>query len=205
MTLVVAAGAGSRTGELVAAVAGRRGEVVRALDALDDPAAVAGAVRGSDAIVLIPERGDPERHAHAAVQTLIAAAHGSAPAAHLLLVSSFAVGHGEAHPFNRVMGSLPGRLAAERALRASGLAWTIVRPTWLTDDPPGAHAVTVTQDPRADGMLARADLAALLVAATEHRVARGTTFAAFNEPGSPPGDWARVLAGLAPDPAAVAA
>ena len=204
MRLVVAAGADSRTGRLVAAVASRRGHPVRAVEALDDSVAVADAVRGADAIVLVPERGDAERHAHAAVRTLISAARRSAPGAHLLLVSSFAVGHGEAHPFNRVTGSLPGRLAAERALRASGLARTIVRPTWLTDDPPGAHAVSVTQDPRADGMLARADLAAALVAATDHRAARGKTFALFNEPERPPRDWARLFARLAPDPAAAA-
>jgi uncharacterized protein YbjT (DUF2867 family) len=204
MTLLVAAGASSPTGQLVAGIARQRGHDVRLLDALEHPATVADAIRGARAIVLIPKRGDAERHAHAAVGTLIVAARRLAPAAHLLLVSSFAVGHGPAHPFNRVTASLPGRLAAERALRASGLPWTVVRPTWLTDDPPGAHAVSVTQDARADGMLARADLAAALVAAGEHRRARGKTFALFNEPGEPTHDWASVLAGLRPDSEAVA-
>jgi uncharacterized protein YbjT (DUF2867 family) len=204
MTLVVAAGASSRTGQLVAGIARHRGHHVRSLDALDDPGSVADAVRDARAIVLIPKRGDAERHAHAALRTLTVAAQRLAPTAHLLLVSSFAVGHGPAHPFNRVTASLPGRLAAERSLRASGLPWTVVRPTWLTDDPPGAHAVSVTQDPRADGMLARADLAAALVAATEHPLARGKTFALFNEPGQPTHDWARVFAGLAPESQAVA-
>jgi uncharacterized protein YbjT (DUF2867 family) len=104
-----------------------------------------------------------------------------------------------------VTASLPGRLAAERALRASGLPWTVIRPTWLTDDPPGAHGVKLTQDPRADGMLARADLAAALVAAAEDPLARGTTFALFNDPGEPPQDWAPMFADLAPDPEAVPA
>jgi uncharacterized protein YbjT (DUF2867 family) len=205
MTLVVAAGADSRTGQLVAAIAGHRGHQVRSLAALGDPTAVGETLAGADAIVLVPKPGDAERHAHAAVRKLIAAAQRHAPAAHLLLVSSFAVAHGNTHPFNRVTGSLPGRLAAERALRDSGLAWTIVRPTWLTDDPPGAHAIRVTQDPWADGMLARADLATALVAATEQPVARGTTFALFNELGEPPGDWARMFAALASDPQADAA
>jgi uncharacterized protein YbjT (DUF2867 family) len=205
MRLVVAAGARSGTGHLVAAIAEDRDHDVRTLDALDDRGAVEEAVRGADAIVLVPKRGDAERHTHAAVRTLIAVAKRHAPAAHLLLVSSFAVGHGDAHPFNRVTGSLPARLAGERALRASELAWTIVRPTWLTDDPPGAHAITVSQDPGADGMIARADLATALVAAAEHPVARGKTFALFNEPGTPPRDWAPVFAGLACDPEAVPA
>lgn len=202
--MIVAAAASSPTGQLVVGIARRRGHPVRSLDALDDPTAVADAVQDACAIVLIPKRGDAERHADAALATLTVAAQRLAPAAHVLLVSSFAVGHGPTHPFNRVTASLPGRLAAERALRASGLPWTVVRPTWLTDDPPGAHAVSVTQDPRADGMLARADLAAVLVAAAEHPGARGKTFALFNEPGRPTHDWASVFAGLAPDAEAVA-
>jgi uncharacterized protein YbjT (DUF2867 family) len=205
MTFVIAAASSSRTGHLVTGIARERGHCVRALEALEDPVAVADAVSHATAIVLIPKRGDPEQHAHAALLTLVVAAQQRAPAAHLLLVSSFAVGHGEEHPFNRVTGSLPGRLAAESALRASGLAWTIVRPTWLIDDPLGAHAVSVTQDPRADGMLARADLAIALVAAAERAGARGKTFALFNEPGEPPRDWAPVFAALAPDSEAVAA
>jgi hypothetical protein len=76
------------------------------------------------------------------------------------------------------------------------LPYTIVRAAWLTDDPPRAHALTFTQDPRPDGMLARADLAATLVAAIEHRGARNTTFTAFNEPGSPERRWARRFARL---------
>jgi uncharacterized protein YbjT (DUF2867 family) len=198
MTLVVAAGAGSGTGRLVAAAARRRGHDVRSLDALDDPGAVAETVGDARAIVLIPKRGDAERHAHAAVRSLVDAARG----AHLVLVSSFAVGHGPSHPFNRATASIAGRAAAERALRASRLPWTIVRPTWLTDDPPGAHALTLTQDPLADGMLSRADLAEVLVAAVEQPAARGTTFAAFNEPGAPPRDWASLFAGLHRDRAA---
>jgi uncharacterized protein YbjT (DUF2867 family) len=198
MTFVVAAEAGSRTGRLVAEIARVRGHRVRVLDGLDDPATVADAARGGRAIVLVPQRGDAERHAHAAVRTLILAARRHAPAAQLVLVSSFAVGQ-PAHPLNRVTASLRGRLAAERALRASGLAWTVVRPTWLTDDPAGAHAVSVSQASWADGMLARADLAAALVAAAEHPHARGKTFVLFNEPGQPRGDWARIFAGLAPD------
>jgi uncharacterized protein YbjT (DUF2867 family) len=147
MTLLIAAGPGSRTGRLVAAIARDRGHRVQPLAALDDPDTVADALRDADAVVIIPEPGDAERHAHAAVRTLTVAARRHAPAAHLLLVTSFAVGHGPAHPFNRVTASLPGRLAAERALRASGLAWTVIRPTWLTDDPPGAHAVRVAPGP----------------------------------------------------------
>jgi uncharacterized protein YbjT (DUF2867 family) len=78
----------------------------------------------------------------------------------------------------------------------SGLPYTIVRATWLTDDPARAHGLTLTQDPGADGMLARADLAETLVAAVEQPAARCVTFAAFNEPGPATRDWARWFAAL---------
>ena len=192
--------ADGRTGQLVAELAARRGHAVRSPSRPHD----ARTLRGADAVVLIPRRGDPRRHAHGAVRSLVAAARRHAPAVHVVLVTSFAVGYGTAHPLMRVNGGLPGHPAAERALRESGLDWTIVRPTWLTDDPAGAHAVTVTQDPRPDGMLARADLAAALVAAVEQPVARRTTFALYNEPGTPSHDWARTFAALARDEDAIA-
>lgn len=195
----VAVVADGTTGQLLTRAARARGHEVRTLAALDDQARAADTVTGAAAIVLIPRRGDAVRHADTATRALVQAAHRYAPGAHLLLVSSFAVGHGPAHPFNRATGTYPGRLAAERALRASGLPWTIIRPTWLTDDPPGAHAVTLTQDLRADGMLARADLADVLVAAIEHPAARGKTFALFNEPGTPVRDWAARFAALRRD------
>jgi uncharacterized protein YbjT (DUF2867 family) len=191
LVVVVAAEETSATGRLVARRLRRRGHRVRRLLALDDPAATADTVRGAQAIVLVPHRGDTERHGQAAARALIAAAD---PGAHLLLVSSFAVGHGAAHPFTRVIG--PGLGAAEDALRASGRPYTIVRAAWLTDDPPRAHALTFTQDSQADGMLARADLAATLAAAVEHPGARGTTFTAFNEPGSPGRRWVSRFARL---------
>jgi uncharacterized protein YbjT (DUF2867 family) len=198
MTLVLVADASSRTGQLVVATARRRGHHVRALERLDEPGRVDDAIRDASAIVVIPDRGDSGRHAPAAVRTLSIAAQRRAPGAQLLLVSSFAVGHGGGHPLNRIV-PLAGRRAAERAVRASGLPWTIVRATWLTDDPRGAHAVTLTQDCLADGMLARADLAAALVAAAEEPGARGKTFALFNEPGTPREDWGSAFEALTLD------
>ena len=61
-----------------------------------------------------------------AVRSVVAAARSHEPAVHVVLVTSFAVGYGTAHPLNRD----GGHRAAERALRASGLPWPIVRPTW---------------------------------------------------------------------------
>lgn len=193
--ILVAAAEDSVTGRLVVEHARRRHHHVQMLPELTD----ATRVDSSDAIMLVPRRGDPERHAHTATRILIAAAHSGAPRAHLLLVSSFGVGYGPEHPFNRSMGLLPSMAAAECALRSSGLPFTIVRSTWLTDDPAGVHALTFSQRAHVDGMLSRADLATTLVAAIEQPAARNRTFALFNEPGSARRPWARSFAGLTPD------
>lgn len=198
-TAVLVIGGGATAIQL-ARLARRRGHVVRELDCLDQVDRVTDTLRGAGAVVLIPRRGDPQSHAHAAAATLIDAAHHQSADPHLVLVSSFAVGHGPSHPFNRVTGSYAARLAAEHAVRASRLPWTVVRPTWLTDDPPGAHAVTLTQDPTADGMISCADVAIALVHAVEQPAARTRTFALYNEPGPAPHDWPALFAALEPDP-----
>lgn len=194
-TIALAANGG--TGQLLTTLARERGYQVRSVDLARRD--IARVVDQADAIVLIPQRGDTRRHAHAAACTLVNAARDAAPSAHLLLVSSFAVGHGTAHPLSRINNALPGFRAAEHVVRTSGLPYTIVRPTWLTDDPPGAHAVTLTQDPGADGMLSRVDLATVLLSAIEQPAARNTTFALFNEPGASPTDWSSLFDNLQPD------
>jgi uncharacterized protein YbjT (DUF2867 family) len=195
-TIAVLAAPRSRTGQLVLELAERRGHTARWAPVDGAPRTRSSAMRDADAIVLIPARacGAQEMTRHAREQ-----ASRRASAAHLLLVSSFTVGHGLRHPLGRLTGGLPHLLEAERILRAGSAPYTIVRPTWLTDDPAGAHAVTLTQDPRADGMLARADLATALVAAVEQRSARGRTFALFNQPGRPPRDWNVLFGGLVLD------
>jgi uncharacterized protein YbjT (DUF2867 family) len=189
-TVVVLGARESRTRRLVVELAERRGHTVRSGPPRPEPKAL---LRGADAIVLVPAGARGAREVTRAVRA-------AAPSrAHLLLVSSFAVGHGPRHELGRVTGALPELRGAERAVRAGSAPYTIVRPTWLTDDPAGAHAITLTQDPHADGMLARPDLAATLVAAVEQPSARGRTMALFNEPGDPPDDWAARFATLVAD------
>ena len=81
------------------------------------------------------------------------------------------------------------------------MPYTIVRPTWLTSDPPGHYAVTLTQDPYADGMIARADFAAVCLAAVAEPAARGTTFAVFAQPGPAPRSWTPLFSALERDAA----
>ena len=58
---------------------------------------------------------------------------------------------------------LEAKAEADRALMASDLDWTIVRPGMLTDDP-GTGSVTVTRDMSVRGPIPRDDVAAVLAA-----------------------------------------
>lgn len=199
--LIAASGLPGSLGLYVTDIAAARGHDVARLTTLDDGPALREQLAGAAAVVLVPKRGDQHRHAHQATRALVTAARDLRSQPHLLLLSSFAVGHGPSHPLNRIDDALlPGRIAAERTLRSSGLPYTIVRPTWFTSDPPGEYAITLTQHERTDGMVSRADLATVLVSAIEHPAARGTTFSVFNEPGEPPAAWADSFARLRPDP-----
>ena len=55
---------------------------------------------------------------------------------------------------------------ADEALRASGLDWTILRPGWLTDDPPTRRVVLGRDVP--DGDISRADVAGVISAALDN-------------------------------------
>ncbi|MER5537745.1 NAD(P)-binding oxidoreductase [Streptomyces mirabilis] len=198
--VVAASGYPGSLGLLVMAHARERGHKVTELHDLRNQEAVRAALARTDAVVLIPRRGNAWQDAHGAVVTLAEAADTLDTAPHLVLLSSFAVGHGPMHPLNRTDPSLlPGRVAAEHATRTGRLPYTIVRPVWFSEDPARSHALTLTQDPRTDGMISRADLAATLIAAVEQPAARGTTFGLYNEPGPPLTDWASDFAQLRPD------
>ncbi|MGX1133896.1 uncharacterized protein YbjT (DUF2867 family) [Streptomyces glaucescens] len=81
---------------------------------LADPGSVAPALKGARALFLLSGYG--------AEADLLRAAR-DAGVGHVVLVSSLAVG---THPHLRAVA---GHLAAERLLRESGMAWTILRPT----------------------------------------------------------------------------
>jgi uncharacterized protein YbjT (DUF2867 family) len=102
---------------------------------LQDPAAVAGAVRGCETVVSAvhgfvgPGNPSPEAIDRDANRALIHAAV-SAGVQHLVLVS--VLGAAPDHP----MSLHRAKYAAEQALQTSGLSWTIIRPaayleTWI--------------------------------------------------------------------------
>lgn len=199
---IVIAGSAYRagSGKVIAAAAAGRGHSVGYVDDLDRLARDPVELKDADALILVPKRGDAPVHTERATRTLLDLALGHCPEAHFVLFSSFAVGHGPAHPLNRINDTLlPSRIAAERMVRESGLPYTVVRPTWMTDDPRGSHALTLSQNPWGDGMVSRYDLAEAIVAAVEQGAARSTTFSLFNEPGEPVADWSAAFAALRRD------
>ncbi|MGW6577028.1 NAD(P)-binding oxidoreductase [Streptomyces sp. NPDC054945] len=197
------------SGRIIARTATDRGHTVRYVGDLGDATRpgdlgeltdAATVLEGADAVVLVPRRGDARVHTERATRVVLEQVRRHRPGAHFVLFSSFAVGHGPAHPLNRIDDSLlPARVAAERMVRTSGLPYTVVRPTWMTDDPPGSHALTFSQHPYGDGMVARSDMATAIVAAIEEPAGRCTTFSLFNEPGAPVADWAAAFAALRRD------
>ena len=194
---LVVAGGSSGTGALVASLARDSGQEVRVVDARGPGRCPPVAIADAEGVVLVPMRGT-EAVAAQASAVLEACPDAGASAPHVVLVSGFSVGHGLAHALN-TPDRLTDLLSAERTVRSSGRPYTIVRPTWLTNDPPGRYALTLTQEPWADGMISRADLARICLAAIAEPSARGKTFAAFAEPGPSPARWAKLFAALTAD------
>ena len=154
---LVVAGGSRGTGALVASLARSRGQEVTVVDAPGSGRCLRAAIAGAAGVVLVPMRG-AESVAARAHAVLEACPDGDASAPHVVLVSGFSVAHGLAHALN-TPERLSDLLSAEEIVRSSGRSYTIVRPTWLTNDPPGRYALTFTQEAWADGMISRADLA----------------------------------------------
>ena len=70
---------------------------------------------------------------------------------------------------------MDAKWAGEAKLRAAGVPYTIVRPGGLTDGPAGAAALVAAQGDKTAGRVARADVAAVAVAALTAPEAVGVT------------------------------
>ena len=196
---LVVAGGSLATGRELARQAGATGREARLVDEPGNGRELRAALDGAAAVAVIPARtvsvaggtgaGDPRGRRRPSPPDRRSS---SSPDSRSGTVSSHALNTPE---------RLADRRRAETLVRASGVPYTIVRPTWLTSDPPGHYAVTLTQDAHADGMIARADLAAVCLAAVAEPAARGTTFAVFAQPGRPPRSWAPLFSALRRDAA----
>jgi uncharacterized protein YbjT (DUF2867 family) len=141
-----------------------------------------------------PGANGPEAVHFHGVQNVLAAAP---PAAHIVLVTQIYITRPEA--FERVRDVILARSRGEEALRTSGRPYTIVRPSWLTDQPGSEQAIRFEQGDTGEGEIARADVAAVVVSALGSPHALGKTMEIYNEPGNPPDDWDAAFAGLAED------
>ncbi|MCX5388241.1 SDR family oxidoreductase [Streptomyces sp. NBC_00083] len=193
----------SRDPERGAAPLPRQVEVHRA--DVRHAATLADALRGCSAIVFGVEPGtadtgpdSPESTVHDGVRNALAAAaeHGGQP--HFVLISQIFVTRRE-HPMNAYGRLLDWRLRGEDAVRESGLPYTVVRPSWLTDDHSVGNRVRLEQNDRGYGWVSRASVAEACVQALRAPQAAGRTFEIYSEPGTAPDDWPALFGHLAPD------
>lgn len=108
----------------------------------------------------------------------LAEAAAKAKVRHFVLVSSMGATHRD-HPLNKMYSNiLIWKLKGEDALRSSGVAYTIVRPGGLTEAAGGEFLPTMMQgdDLSRQGRIARADVAAISVAALDRPEAFRKTF-----------------------------
>lgn len=188
-------GATGRTGRLVVAEALRRGHGVTALvrdtaradlppevlvreGAVRDPAALAGAVAGADAVLsaLGPQDGDATLHRDVAAALVDVVREAGVRRFVGISGAGIAV-PGDAKSLRdraisallrRVGGATVADKAHEHAIwAASGLEWTLVRPPRLAEQPPtGRVEHHAHRSPRATA-IGRADLAAFLLDCVE--------------------------------------
>lgn len=177
-----------------------------------DPASLGPAMQGVRYVICTigaTERSgpnSPEFVDYGGVRNLADAAK-MAGVEHFVLVSSAGVGGGGG-AFGWILNTIamPGILdwkaKGEQHLRGSGVAYTIVRPGGLTNDPGGKKGLRFTQgDTLGGGTIPREDVAALTVGVLGDTDAFGKTFEVASDEKAAPGAaaWRRKLAELKRD------
>lgn len=120
---------------------------------------------------------------------------------HFVLVSSMGATHRD-HPLNRMYSNiLTWKLKGEDTLKASGVPYTIVRPGGLTEARGGEFLPTMMQgdDLSRQGRIARADVAAIAVAALDRPEAMNKTFEVIASDATGQPDWATLFGSLNAD------
>jgi uncharacterized protein YbjT (DUF2867 family) len=175
---------------------------------LRDPAQAARALEGADHVICVigsRELAGPnsaEYVDYEGVRNLVDAASG-AGVQHFVLLTAIGTTDRESAANKLFKGALEWRYKGEQHLRASGLAYTIVRPAGLTDEPGGTKGVKIWQgdDWRAHlrKTISRDDLAQVLIESLRNPGARNASFEITNEAGEPPATWRAQMAALKPD------
>lgn len=175
-----------------------------------DPATLTAAASGAAAVISsIGARGKegpdrPEMIDYQGVRNLVDAAK-AARVQQFVLVSSRGVTH-EDNPLNRMFGDvLIWKLKGEDYLRASGLAYTIIRPGGLLNEPGGRNDIAFEQGDRRFGGTAlsipREDVALVCVAALHHPESKFRTVEIHRTAGElVADDWQEKFGLLKPDP-----
>ncbi|MEV7110984.1 SDR family oxidoreductase [Streptomyces anulatus] len=220
---VLVAGATGSVGRLVVAESIAHGHTTRALvrDAakarrvlpaeaelvvadVTDPGSLKAAVTDADAVVLTlgsdgGAHSSPENVDYGGVRNILSALADRAPRIVLMTaigITSRSTGYGHLLDWKR---------RSERLVRASGLPYTIVRPGWFDMNGPDEHRPLFLQgDTRrtgtpADGVIARQQIAQVLVQALTAPQAVGRTFELVAENGEALEDLDALFAALTPD------
>lgn len=140
-----------------------------------DAQAVADAVRGAHAVVFAAGAGPGSGEARKQTMDrdgavkLIEAAKANGIERYVIVSSRGADASAQGDGF---AAYLRAKGEADKAVRASGLEWTIVRPGALTNEPGTGRVSTAS----GDGEISRDDVAATLVAVLDEPASIGTTF-----------------------------
>lgn len=221
---ILVVGANGSIGRHVVAQALEAGHVVRALvrrtskalpvgagqviGDLTDPASLVPAVDGVDAIIFT-HGSDGEGKVGArtvdygGVRNILAALPAGA---HPRIALMTAIGVTDrVGRYNRETEAHDWKRRAERLVRASGLAYTIVRPGWFDYNKPDEMRIVMLQGDRrhagdsSDGVIARSQIGQVLLASLTCDDARGRSFELVAERGPGQADLASLFAALQPD------
>lgn len=206
---VLVVGATGSIGRLVVAQALRQGHAVRALvrsldgarglpqeaqrvvGDLTQPSTLASAVEGIDAVVFThgasgSGKSGAEQVDYGAVRNVLTALAGRS--VRIALMTAIGVTNREGH-YNRSTESHDWKRRGERLVRASGLPYTIVRPGWFDYHAADQHRLVFLQGDRrhagdpSDGVIAREQIAEVLVTSLTCDAASGKTFELVAERG----------------------
>jgi uncharacterized protein YbjT (DUF2867 family) len=163
-------------------------------------------LRDADGIVISVESAltgesdqNPERVHHDGLRNVVAAVGDRPRKPHVVFVTQIYVTRGDS-PSNPMGNLFSWRWKAEEALRASGLPYTIVRPSWLTGGPGASRHVRFEQGDTGDGQVARDDVAEVIAQSLWNAEARGKTFELYNDAGPSQRDFGADFATLRADP-----